>query len=99
MVDEPVSSLDPIGRREVLTLLEELKTNMTILFSTHILADVDEISDDLLLLHRGEILESGLMSELSRNYQSINIILAFLSELYYYQMKVNGLSSVWIIYI
>jgi len=36
MLDEPVSSLDPIGRREVLTLMEELKENMTILFSTHI---------------------------------------------------------------
>ncbi|HLS60815.1 MAG TPA: ABC transporter ATP-binding protein [Virgibacillus sp.] len=94
MLDEPVSSLDPIGRREVLTLLEELKTNMTILFSTHILADVDEISDDLLLLHRGEILESGLMAELRRNYQSTKISLAFESDLDYYQMKVDGLSSV-----
>src|SRR5690625_1115198 len=43
MLDEPVSSLDPIGRREVLTLLEKLKEETTILFSTHILNDAEEI--------------------------------------------------------
>src|SRR5699024_6824411 len=37
LLDEPVSSLDPIGRREVLTLMEELKQQTTLLFSTHIL--------------------------------------------------------------
>src|SRR5690625_6994561 len=57
MLDEPVSALDPIGRREVLTLMEELKQDMTILFSTHILSDADEISDELLLLHEGKIVE------------------------------------------
>src|SRR5699024_9202307 len=51
MLDEPVSSLDPIGRREVLELMEQLKQEMTIIFSTHILSDADEISDELLLLH------------------------------------------------
>src|SRR5699024_2191951 len=61
MMDEPVSSLDPIGRREVLTLMEELKEDMTILFSTHILTDADEVSDELLLLHEGRMVESGSM--------------------------------------
>src|SRR5690606_21871186 len=61
ILDEPVSALDPIGRREVLTLMEELKKEMTILFSTHILNDADEISDELLLLHDGKIVEAGSM--------------------------------------
>src|SRR5699024_9255629 len=43
ILDEPVSSLDPIGRRDVLTLMEELKKEMTILFSTHVLSDADEV--------------------------------------------------------
>src|SRR5690625_2093534 len=59
LLDEPVSSLDPIGRREVLTLMEELKEQMTILFSTHILSDADEISDELILLNEGELIEAG----------------------------------------
>src|SRR5699024_5370688 len=66
MLDEPVSSLDPIGRREILTLMNELKNDMTILFSTHILGDADKISDDILLLHHGQIVESGSMEELRR---------------------------------
>ncbi|MFD1020713.1 ABC transporter ATP-binding protein [Thalassobacillus hwangdonensis] len=63
MLDEPVSALDPIGRREVLTLMEELKEETTLLFSTHILNDAEEVSDELILLHKGEIVESGSMNE------------------------------------
>lgn len=77
MLDEPVSSLDPIGRREVLTLMEELKEDTTILFSTHILSDAEEISDGLLLMHHGEILEQGTLVSLREKYQSTKIDLAF----------------------
>src|SRR5690625_2020084 len=55
IMDEPVSALDPIGRRGVLTLMEQLKEQMPILFSTHILNDADEISDELILLHKRKI--------------------------------------------
>src|SRR5690625_856400 len=91
MLDEPVSSLDPIGLREVLTLMEELKNDMTILFSTHILSDADEVSDELLLLHHGEIVESGSMEELRKKYQTAKIKLAFEDDPKYYQSKVDQL--------
>ncbi len=94
MLDEPVSSLDPIGRREVLTLMAELKNDMTILFSTHILSDADEISDELLLLHQGEIVESGSMNELRKKYQTSKIKLTFENEPEQYQDKVNQLTHV-----
>lgn len=77
MLDEPVSSLDPIGRREVLTLMEELKEDTTVLFSTHILSDAEEISDALLVMHHGEILEQGSLAALRDKYQSAKIELAF----------------------
>ncbi|WP_182201451.1 ABC transporter ATP-binding protein [Paraliobacillus salinarum] len=77
MLDEPVSSLDPIGRREVLTLMEELKEQTTILFSTHILSDAEEVSDDLLLMHKGEIVESGTLNELRHKHQTSKINLSF----------------------
>ncbi|WP_440896413.1 ABC transporter ATP-binding protein [Amphibacillus sp. Q70] len=77
MLDEPVSSLDPIGRREVLTLLEELKQETTILFSTHILNDAEEISDGLLLMHEGSLVEQGDLDDLREKYQSQKIELDF----------------------
>lgn len=77
MLDEPVSALDPIGRREVLQLLEEMKKHTTILFSTHILSDVEEISDMILFLHNGEIVESGSMENLRIRYRQSKIDLHF----------------------
>lgn len=94
MLDEPVSSLDPIGRREVLTLMEELKKHMTILFSTHILTDADEISDELLLLNKGEIIEAGTIKTLRQKYQTTMIELQFQGDIKGYQEKVNALPSV-----
>ncbi|MFD1850470.1 ABC transporter ATP-binding protein [Oceanobacillus bengalensis] len=93
MLDEPVSSLDPIGRREVLTLMGELKEEMTILFSTHILTDADEVSDELLLLRDGEIVESGSMIELREKYQTSSIKLEFQTDLHLYQKKVEKIAS------
>lgn len=94
MLDEPVSSLDPIGRREVLTLMEELKESMTILFSTHILSDADEVSDELLLLNEGKLIESGSILELRSKYQTTVIELQFQNDLQSYQEKVDALPSI-----
>lgn len=80
ILDEPVSALDPVGRREVLTLIENLKKKMTILFSTHILSDADEVCDDLLLLHQGELVESGSMSVLRKKYESSKIEVTFMED-------------------
>ncbi|WP_163102714.1 ABC transporter ATP-binding protein [Peribacillus alkalitolerans] len=69
MLDEPVSALDPFGRREVLDLLLELKQEMTILFSTHILNDAEEICEDVLFLHDGNLVEQGSIQELKEKNQ------------------------------
>lgn len=77
MLDEPVSALDPLGRREVLELLEKLKKETTVLFSTHILNDAEEVCDDILFLHKGELVESGTMEELREKHQQAKIDLVF----------------------
>jgi ABC-2 type transport system ATP-binding protein len=77
MLDEPVSALDPFGRREVLELLERLKKETTILFSTHILNDAEEVCDEILFLHNGEIVESGTMEDLRERHQQAKIDLIF----------------------
>ncbi|WP_423407086.1 ATP-binding cassette domain-containing protein [Heyndrickxia sp. MSNUG] len=77
MLDEPVSALDPLGRREVLELLEKLKQEATVLFSTHILNDAEEVCESILFLHKGEIIESGTMDEFREKYQQSKIDLMF----------------------
>ncbi|MDF2927389.1 MAG: transporter ATP-binding protein [Paenibacillaceae bacterium] len=68
ILDEPVSALDPIGRREVLELIRGLKQETTILFSTHVLHDAEEISDDVLIMRQGEIVLAGGLEELRRQH-------------------------------
>jgi ABC-2 type transport system ATP-binding protein len=77
ILDEPVSALDPFGRREVLELLEKLKQEATILFSTHILNDAEEVCEGILFLHNGEIIESGTMDEFREKYHQSKIDLVF----------------------
>jgi ABC-2 type transport system ATP-binding protein len=64
-LDEPMSGLDPIGRREVRNLILQLKREgKTIFFSTHILNDVETLCDRIAILNRGTIIGSGPLSEL-----------------------------------
>lgn len=94
VLDEPVSALDPVGRREVLTLIETLKQEMTILFSTHILSDADEVCDDVLLLHKGKMVESGSMATLREKYKTSKIELVFSEHDRNYKEKLATLSTV-----
>lgn len=56
LLDEPTSALDPAGRYEVLEMLARLKGEVTIFFSSHILADVERICDHVAVLHKGRLL-------------------------------------------
>ena len=62
--DEPTSALDPIGRKEILDILVSVKSQTTVLFSTHILSDVERICTDVALLDGGKIVMQGTVSEL-----------------------------------
>jgi ABC-2 type transport system ATP-binding protein len=64
-LDEPMSGLDPIGRREVRNLILQLKSEgKTIFFSTHILNDVETLCDRIAILNRGMVIGSGTLNEL-----------------------------------
>ncbi|MDO5023058.1 MAG: ABC transporter ATP-binding protein [Eubacteriales bacterium] len=69
--DEPTSALDPAGRKEILDILLAAKEQTTILFSTHILSDVERICTDVAFLNDGKIAMQGTIAEL-RNKQSSN---------------------------
>lgn len=65
ILDEPLSGLDPIGRKEVREILVELKqAGKTIFFSSHILADIEMICDEVAIIHKGKLIESGSISDL-----------------------------------
>src|SRR5699024_2060556 len=64
VMDEPVSALDPIGRREVLNIIETIKQETTILLSTHILGDAEEICERFVIIRHGEKLEDTTKKDL-----------------------------------
>jgi ABC-2 type transport system ATP-binding protein len=65
ILDEPMSGLDPVGRKEVRDLIvSEARDGRTIFFSTHILSDVESLCDDVVILRSGEVVESGHIREL-----------------------------------
>lgn len=62
--DEPTSALDPLGRKELLDILRTISARTTVLFSTHILSDVERICDRVALLNEGKIAVSGDLAAL-----------------------------------
>ncbi len=65
-LDEPMSGLDPIGRREVRDLIQSLKDEgKTVFFSTHILSDAEALCDRVAVLHKGELRGVGAIAELT----------------------------------
>lgn len=80
LLDEPVSALDPVGRREIMNLLKELQEETTILYSTHILNDAEEMTDQLLFLRKGELVESGSLAEVRAKFASPRYRIEFASQ-------------------
>ena len=64
LLDEPASALDPLGRREVLDLIGRLRGSATVLFSSHILGDVQEVCDTVGILRSGRLLYQGAIHDL-----------------------------------
>ena len=62
--DEPISALDPVGRKEILDILANVKKETTVIFSTHILSDVERICDNIAFLHDGKIAMQGSLEEI-----------------------------------
>jgi len=64
--DEPMSGLDPMGRREVRDLMEQLKhEGKTVFFSTHILSDAEALCDRVAIIHQGELKGVGAVADLT----------------------------------
>ncbi len=66
LLDEPAAALDPAGRREVLNMVNDLRGDSTVVFSSHILDDVEEVCDEIGILNGGRIAYEGTLEELVR---------------------------------
>ena len=64
ILDEPASALDPLGRQAILELMERLRKHTTIFFSTHILDDVQKVSDSVAILNHGQLVASGPIEQI-----------------------------------
>lgn len=64
ILDEPAAALDPLGRRDVLAILEGFRKTTTVFYSTHILDDVQRVSDTVCILNKGKIAAQGPIKQL-----------------------------------
>jgi ABC-2 type transport system ATP-binding protein len=64
ILDEPASALDPLGRQSVLDVMARLRKHTTIFYSTHILDDVQRVSDTVAILNRGQMVASGPIEQI-----------------------------------
>lgn len=75
--DEPTSALDPVGRKEILDILMKIKGTTTVIFSTHILSDVERICDRVAVLHQGRIAIEGTLSDIKAIHGRDSLLLEF----------------------
>ncbi|MBE6967340.1 MAG: ABC transporter ATP-binding protein [Ruminococcaceae bacterium] len=78
--DEPTSALDPVGRKEILDILLTVREQTTVLFSTHILSDVERICTDVAFLNNGVVEIQGKLSDVKTKYRSEEYLLEIDSE-------------------
>jgi len=75
ILDEPAASLDPQGRHDVLDVMERLRKHTTIFYSTHILDDVQRVSDTVVILNRGELVAQGPIEDVLAWGQTVSFTL------------------------
>jgi ABC-2 type transport system ATP-binding protein len=72
ILDEPAASLDPQGRHDILEVMERLRKHTTIFYSTHILDDVQRVSDTVVILNHGKVVAQGPIDEMLAWGQTIS---------------------------
>jgi ABC-2 type transport system ATP-binding protein len=83
-LDEPMSGLDPIGRREIRELIDGLgKSGTTVFMSTHILSDVEALCDEVAILRRGKLAATGNLDDLLNTHSGSEI----------YEVTVKGIAA------
>jgi len=81
VLDEPTSGLDPSGRKEVRDLLLELKNaGKTIFLSSHLLSEVEQLSDEAVIIDRGRVVRAGAMKDLLETGNQVEVVATEINE-------------------
>ena len=75
VLDEPTSALDPLGRRDVIDIIKSLRGEHTVLFSTHILPDVDRVCNSIAVMEKGQLIIEGTIDQIKQKYVSQGVVL------------------------
>jgi ABC-2 type transport system ATP-binding protein len=94
ILDEPAASLDPIGRRDVLEVMSRLRKYSTVFYSTHILDDVQRVSDTVVILNNGQLVAQGPIEELLAGSEEVVYIVHLRGDVEATRMQV--LSQPWV---
>ena len=98
VLDEPLGGLDPLSRHQFKDIVVKLRNKgTTILFSSHILSDVQDVADRIGIINRGRIKQVGTLNELKSNLQPQNIVevlLSYISDKWVEFKSINGVKSV-----
>lgn len=75
LLDEPTSGLDPLGRYDFLQFVQQMarERNVTVLFSTHILSDIERVCERVAILHRGKLVASGALDQLKQQHDVVDM--------------------------
>ena len=90
ILDEPAASLDPQGRRDVLEVMERLRKHTTVFYSTHILSDVQRVSDTVAILNRGQLIAEAPIDQLLVGSGSIIYNVALKGDAVEAQKRIAG---------
>jgi ABC-2 type transport system ATP-binding protein len=80
ILDEPAAALDPMGRMDVLRIMEQLRERTTIFYSTHILDDVQRVSDRAVILNHGKLVAQGPIESLLNGDDGIVYALSLVGD-------------------
>lgn len=85
LIDEPLSSLDPIARGEVMDVLRKLKSEITLVMSTHNIEAASELADRIVVLDAGCVCEDGAVNEvlMSPRQEATRRLLSYMRDLHY----------------
>jgi ABC-2 type transport system ATP-binding protein len=82
-LDEPSTGLDPVGRKQVKEVISRLRdSGATVFFNTHILSDVEDVADRVAIIHRGQLIRIGKVSEMTESIDKIVVKLRTVEDRY-----------------
>ena len=80
ILDEPTTGLDPNQLIEIRQLIKDLGRDRLVIFSTHIMQEVEQVCDDVIVINKGNVIEQGTKDELVAKYGSIESIFLSIKE-------------------